>query len=69
MEPRTFYVRERVPDTHSIGGWVGPKTGPNDVKKKKILSLPNSKPSAFQAVPSRFTDDSNQADICGKFEV
>jgi hypothetical protein len=27
-------------DTHWIGGWVGPRTGLDDVERRKILSLP-----------------------------
>jgi hypothetical protein len=30
----------RFPGTHSIGGWVGPRTGMDDVEKRKILPLP-----------------------------
>jgi hypothetical protein len=30
---------ERAPDTYSLGGWVGPRTGLDDVEKKKILPL------------------------------
>jgi hypothetical protein len=31
---------ERAPDTHWIGGWVGPRAGPDDVEKRKFLTLP-----------------------------
>jgi hypothetical protein len=31
---------ERVPGTHWLGGWVGPRAGVDDVDKRKFLSLP-----------------------------
>jgi hypothetical protein len=31
---------ERAPGTHSIGSWVGPRAGLDDVQKKKFLTLP-----------------------------
>jgi hypothetical protein len=31
--PRPLYPRESVPDTHWIGGWVGPRAGLDDVEK------------------------------------
>jgi hypothetical protein len=46
------------PDTHSIGGWVGPRAGLDDVEKVKFFNLPdsNSEPSVIQSVASRYTD-------------
>jgi hypothetical protein len=35
-----FTPRENAPGTHSIGGWVGPRTGLDDVEKRKISPLP-----------------------------
>jgi hypothetical protein len=35
-----FTPGERAPGTHWIGGWVGPRTGPDVVKVRKILVLP-----------------------------
>jgi hypothetical protein len=35
--PYRFIPRERAPGTHWIGGWVDPKTGLDDVEKKKFL--------------------------------
>jgi hypothetical protein len=32
--------RGRAPGTHWIGGWLGPRTGLDDVERRKILSLP-----------------------------
>jgi hypothetical protein len=29
-----------TPRTHWIGGWVGPRAGLDDVKKRKFLTLP-----------------------------
>jgi hypothetical protein len=31
---------ERVPGTHWIGGWVGPRAGLDDVEKRKFFTLP-----------------------------
>jgi hypothetical protein len=31
---------ERAPDTYCIGGWVGPRTGLDDVERRKFLPLP-----------------------------
>jgi hypothetical protein len=31
---------ERTPGIHWIGGWVDPRTGLNDVEKRKLLTLP-----------------------------
>jgi hypothetical protein len=35
-----FTTGERVPGTHWIGRWVGPRAGVDDVEKKKLLTLP-----------------------------
>jgi hypothetical protein len=37
--PVHFTSRERAPGTHCIGGWVGPRTGLEDMEKRKFLSL------------------------------
>jgi hypothetical protein len=34
-----FIPGEIAPGTHWIGGWVGPRTGLDDVEKTKILPL------------------------------
>jgi hypothetical protein len=36
--PRPLYPREKIPDTHRIGGWMGSRVGLNDVEKRKILT-------------------------------
>jgi hypothetical protein len=39
---RRFTFGERAPNTHWIGGWVGPRTGVDDVdevERRKILPL------------------------------
>jgi hypothetical protein len=36
--PGRFTSNERAPDTHWIGGWVGPRTGLEDADKRKFLS-------------------------------
>jgi hypothetical protein len=35
-----FAPGERVPGTHWTGGWVGLRTGPDAMEKRKILPLP-----------------------------
>jgi hypothetical protein len=37
--PSRFIPGERTPDTHWIGGWVGPRTGLEGTEKRKILPL------------------------------
>jgi hypothetical protein len=41
--PSCFTPGERVPSTHWIGGWVGPRAGLNDLEKRKFLTLPGLK--------------------------
>jgi hypothetical protein len=38
--PGRYTPGERSPDTHWIGGWVDPRTGLDDEKKRKFLTLP-----------------------------
>jgi hypothetical protein len=38
--PGRFTPREIAPNTHVIGGWMGPRTGLNDVWKRKFFTLP-----------------------------
>jgi hypothetical protein len=38
LRPGRFTPRERTPDTHWIGGWVGPRAGLDAVVKRKIPS-------------------------------
>jgi hypothetical protein len=38
--PGRFTPGERAPGTHWIGGWVGPRTGLDDVERRKFLTLP-----------------------------
>jgi hypothetical protein len=38
--PVRFNPVERAPDTHWIGGWVGLRTSPDDMEKRKFLTLP-----------------------------
>jgi hypothetical protein len=37
--PGRFTPGEKAPDSHWIGVWVGAKIGPDDVEKRKILTL------------------------------
>jgi hypothetical protein len=38
--PATLPPGESAPGTHWIGGWVGPRSGMDDVEKRKFLKLP-----------------------------
>jgi hypothetical protein len=38
--PRPLYPRGESPVTHRGGGWVGPRTGLDDMEKRKFLPLP-----------------------------
>jgi hypothetical protein len=37
--PGRFTSGERAPGTHWMGGWVGPRIGPDDVEKRKFLTI------------------------------
>jgi hypothetical protein len=37
---RSYYPQEKSPRTHWIGGWVGLRTGLDDVEKRKFFILP-----------------------------
>jgi hypothetical protein len=57
--PRPLYPWERVPGTHWIGGWVGPRTVLDAVVKRKIPSSrreSNPRTPIFQPVAQRYTD-------------
>jgi hypothetical protein len=55
--PRPLYPRERATGTNWIGGWAGPRTGLDDVKKKpRPYRDSNSDPPAIQPVTSSYTD-------------
>jgi hypothetical protein len=43
--PRQLFAGEKVPGTHRIGGWVGPRAGldDDDEEKRKFLNLPGFK--------------------------
>jgi hypothetical protein len=46
--PDRFIPRERVPGTHWIGGWLGPRAGLDVmVKRKKSQPLPGIEPESF----------------------
>jgi hypothetical protein len=53
-----FTSRETSPGTHWVGGWMGPRTGLDDVERRKSCPYRDSKsdPSAVQPVASRCTD-------------
>jgi hypothetical protein len=50
-----FIPGERAPGTHWKGGWVGPRTGLDDVEKR-TYRVSNSGPSAVQPVCSHYTE-------------
>jgi hypothetical protein len=56
FKPRPLYSREKEPPGNLlIGGWVGPRTGLDDVKRRKILPLtgqetPTPRPSSPYSV-------------------
>jgi hypothetical protein len=57
--PCRFTPRGRAPGTHSIGGWVGPRAGLDDVEKNKFRTLPGIELQprpVVQPVASRYTD-------------
>jgi hypothetical protein len=53
-----FPPEETAPGLHWLWGWVGFRSGLDDVEKRKILHCrdSNSDPSAAQPVASRYTD-------------
>jgi hypothetical protein len=55
---RPFHFLERAPGTHWMRGWVRPRAGLDDVKKRKFLPHRDSNfnPLVVQPVPSRYTD-------------
>jgi hypothetical protein len=57
--PAALPPRERAPDTHLIGGWVGSRAVLDAVVKRKIPSpRPESNPRTpiIQPVAQRYTD-------------
>jgi hypothetical protein len=40
LRPGRFTTGERAPGTQWIGGWMGPRTGLDDVRRRKFLILP-----------------------------
>jgi hypothetical protein len=51
-----FIPKEGALDNHWIGGWVGLRTGLNDVERRNILPLPKFDPSAVQPVACCYND-------------
>jgi hypothetical protein len=56
--PAALPPGERTPDTHWIGGWVDPRAGLDDVKKRNSWPYrdSNSDPSVVQPIASRYTE-------------
>jgi hypothetical protein len=38
--PLPLYLRVKLSGTHWIGSWMDPRAGPDDVEKRKFLTLP-----------------------------
>jgi len=56
--PRALYPRKRVPGTHWIGGWAGPRAGLEAVvKKKNSQPLPGLESPIIQTVAQRYTTE------------
>jgi hypothetical protein len=58
--PGRFTSEERAPGTHWIRGWVGPRAGLDDVKKRKFLTLPGLELRPL----CRYTDYATPARLC-----
>jgi hypothetical protein len=60
--PRSLYLQESTPGTHCIGGWVDPRTGLDDMVKKKILPLPGLEiqQPGLQPVASHYIDSGTE---------
>jgi hypothetical protein len=55
--PSRFTPGERALGMHWIGGWVGPRTGLDDMKKRKFLTLSGFElRPVVQPVASRYTN-------------
>jgi hypothetical protein len=59
LRPSRLTSGECVHGNHWIGGWMGPRTGLDDVERSKILNLSGlelSDPSVLRLVASHYTD-------------
>jgi hypothetical protein len=45
--PAALPPEEEPPGIHWVGDWVGPRTGLDDVEKRKILPLPGTRTPNF----------------------
>jgi hypothetical protein len=56
--PSRFTPWKRVRDTHRIGGWVGPRSGLDNLERRKSCPYRdlNGDPPTVQPIPSRYTD-------------
>jgi hypothetical protein len=54
--PGRFISAERVPNSHWIGGWVGPRAGPDTNKKRKISFPAENITPAVKPVARRYGD-------------
>jgi hypothetical protein len=57
--PAAFTPRKRAPGTHWIGGWVGPRDGPDAAVKRKIPNPrqeSNPRNPIVQLLAQRYTD-------------
>jgi hypothetical protein len=58
LHARPLYPRGKGPGTHSIGGWVDPRAGQDDMEKRKFFTLPGLAlgPLSRQPVVSHYAD-------------
>jgi hypothetical protein len=56
--PAALPPEKELPDIYWIEGWVDPRTGLHDVKRKNLAPIETQTPtpSAVQSITSRYTD-------------
>jgi hypothetical protein len=54
--PGRFRPTERAPDTHWIGGWVGPRAGLDTVSRERFPAPSGNLTPIIQPVDIRYTD-------------
>jgi hypothetical protein len=51
-----LYLRGNSPDTHCVGGWVGPRTSLEVMEKRKTLAPAENQTLAVHPIARRYTD-------------
>jgi hypothetical protein len=78
--PAALYSMERIPDTHWIGYWVGPRAGLDAKAGRKSFSPPaGDRTPVVQSVVSHYTElprlqtypclDQDSGHVCYKFNI